>query len=118
MALLPPTILGLIALTLLHENASTSRGVMSFVLGVFAAPMLLVFGVPLSHGGGTYMRAILTSAVVWLAIGAVASLRATRSPAASWLDYWREYLWLAAGLWSGVLGALVAADLVLGRSLI
>ena len=47
-----------------------------------------------------------------------ASVRATKRPAATWRDFWREYLWLATGVWVGVVAALVAADLVLGRALL
>lgn len=118
LALVPPLLIGALALALVHHNASTGRGVLSFVFAVFAAPMLLVFGIPLSHGGGSYLAAILSSAAVWVAVGATASFRATRRPVATWRDYWREYLWLGGGLWLGAVGALVAADLLLGRSLI
>lgn len=117
-ALVPPLVLGLVSMVLVHHNHSASRGLLSLLFAVLAAPMLLVFGVPLSHGGGTYLSSILASAAVWLAIGFVASFRATRRPVATWRDFWHEYAWLGAGLWVGCGGALLAADLMLGRSLI
>jgi len=52
---------------------------------------------------------------VWLAIGTLSARRATKAPAADWRDYWREYAWLAGGVWIGVVVALVAVNLVLGR---
>jgi hypothetical protein len=118
LALLPPAALGGAAWLLLRNNTSTVRGIGSFLLAVLAAPGLLVMGVPLSHGGNVYAVGIGVSAALWLLVGVVASRRATRAPAASWRDFWREYVWLAAGVWAGVVAALVAANLILGRALI
>ena len=49
------------------------------------------------------------------ALGTVAARRATRRPVATWRDFWREYFWLAGGVWLGVIVALVLVALVLGR---
>jgi hypothetical protein len=116
--LVPPGVMGGLAWWLIRDNSSTVRGVASFVLAVLGVPVLLVAGVPLSTGGQVWLVSILGSVALWLAVGIVASRRATRSPVASWRDFWREYLWLAGGVWLGVVGALVAANLVLGRALI
>lgn len=114
LALLPPAALGAIALILLRDNTSTVRGVMGFLTAVLAAPGLLVGGAPMTGGTALYMAAAAGSAVMWLLIGFAASARATRRPVATWGDYWKEYLWLAGAVWLGVIGALVAANLVLG----
>jgi hypothetical protein len=114
----PATAMGLVALVFVHGNHSAGRGVLSFLCAIGAAPGLLVYGVPLAHGSGTYLPAIGLSALGWVGIGAMASFRATRRPVATWRDFWREYLWLAAGVWLGTGFALVAADLLLGRALI
>jgi hypothetical protein len=113
-ALLPPAALGATALVLLHSNTSTVRGVLGFVTAVLAAPGLLVGGAPMKGSTGLYLAAALGSAVLWLLIGVVATARATRRPVATWGDYWKEYLWLAGAVWVGVVGALVAANLILG----
>jgi len=84
---------------------------------VFAAPGLLVAGVPLRSGRAVYLVAVAGSAVLWMLIGAIAARRATRLPVASWRDFWREYLWLALGVWLGVVAALIAVNLVFGRAL-
>jgi hypothetical protein len=118
LALLAPGVLGGLAWVLLRNNESTLRGVGSFLLAVLAAPMLLVAGVPLTAGQPVRVAAVAASAAMWLLIGVVASRRATRAPVASWRDFWREYLWLACGVWLGVVGALVAANLLLGRALV
>ncbi len=102
---------------MLRGHTSTARGVAGFVFAILAAPGLLVVGAPLTTGSGAYVPAILGSAVVWFAFGVVAARRATRIPVAAWGDFWREYIWMAAGLWVGVIGALLAANLVLGRAL-
>lgn len=114
LGLLPPAVLGLLSLVLLRDNTSTTRGVLGFLAAVLAAPGLLVAGAPMASGTGLYMVAVLGSAAVWLLVGVVATRRATRTPVASWGDYWKEYVWIAGGVWLGVVGALVAANLILG----
>ncbi len=118
LALLAPGALGTLSWFALRGNDSTIRGVVGFLLAMFAAPMLLVAGVPLTSSNTARVAAVGASAAMWLLIGVVAARRATRRPVASWRDFWREYLWLAAGVWLGVVGALVAANLLLGRALV
>ncbi len=110
--------MGALAWWLVRDNTSTARGVLSFVLAILAAPVLLVAGVPLSTGTQVWVVSLAGSAVLWLLVSVVAARRATASPVASWRDFWREYFWLAGGVWLGVVGALIAADLVLGRALL
>ena len=113
-ALLPPVALGAAALLLLRNNTSTVRGVVGFLTAVLAAPGLLVGGAPMKGGTGLYLAATAGSGVLWLLIGVAATARATRTPVATWGDFWREYLWLAGAVWLGVIGSLVAANLILG----
>ncbi len=113
--LLPPALLGGLALMLHRGSTSTLRGMTSFLGAVLAAPCLLAAGVPLSGGTGVYVASISASVVIWLILSSLASRRATRTPVASWGDFWREYAWLAAGVWLGVGAALLATDLMLGR---
>ncbi|MFI0527073.1 MAG: hypothetical protein ACH37H_13235 [Ilumatobacteraceae bacterium] len=112
--LLPPAALGATALLLLHDNTSTVRGVLGFLVAVLAAPGLLVAGAPMAGSTGLYVAATAGSAAMWLLIGAAATARATRSPVATWRDFWKEHFWLAGAVWLGVVGALVAANLILG----
>ena len=116
-ALLPPGILGVFSLLLLRGHTSLVRGVAGFLTAILAAPGLLVAGAPLRSGRSVYLGAVVGSAVLWMIVGAIASRRATRLPAASWRDYWREYVWLAAGVWLGVVLALGAVNLIFGRAL-
>ncbi|MEN9646816.1 MAG: hypothetical protein RL238_3485 [Actinomycetota bacterium] len=118
LGLVPPAAMGALAWLLVHGNASTVRGVAGFLLGVLAAPVMLVAGVPLEGSTAVYAVSVVASGLLWLLIGVTASRRATRTPVASWRDFWREYLWLAGGVWLGTVGALVAANLVLGRTLV
>ena len=112
--LLPPAALGAMAVLLLRDNDAAARGVLGFLTAVLAAPGLLVAGAPMAGSTGLYLAAAAGSAALWLLLGAVASARATRRPVASWGDFWKEYFWLAGGVWLGVIGALVAANLILG----
>ena len=95
-------------------NTSTVRGVLGFLVAVLAAPGLLVAGAPMAGSTGLYVAATAGSAAMWLLIGAAATARATRSPVATWRDFWKEHFWLAGAVWLGVVGALVAANLILG----
>ena len=116
-ALVPPGLLGVVSLLLLRGHTSLVRGVAGFLTAILAAPGLLVAGAPLRSGRSVYLGAVVGSAVLWMIVGAIAARRATRMPAASWRDYWREYIWLAAGVWLGVVLALVAVNLIFGRAL-
>lgn len=116
-ALVPPGVLGVLSLLLLRGHTSLVRGIAGFLTAVLAAPGLLVVGAPLRSGGGVYLGAVVGSGVLWMIVGLIASRRATRAPAASWRDFWREYAWLAFGVWLGVVAALAAVDLVFGRAL-
>ena len=116
-ALVPPAVLGAMSLALLHGHKSLTGGVAGFLTAVLAAPGLLVVGAPLRADHGLYVAAVVGSAVLWMLVGAISARRATRLPAASWRDYWREYLWLAVGVWLGVGVALLAVNLIFGSAL-
>ena len=87
-----------------------------WLLAALGLPTAIFLGIPFKGGSGRYLAAAASSAVVWLVLGAVAARRATRSPVASWRDWWREYLWLAAGVWFGVIAGLSALAFFLVRS--
>jgi hypothetical protein len=117
-ALMLPAALGVLALMLLNDSDSTARGVGGFAAAVLAAPLLPAFGAPIRSGGSLYVMAVVSSAVVWFVVGTVASRRATRGSTARWGSFWAEYLLLAMSVWVGALLSLVAANLVLGRTLL
>jgi len=117
-ALLPAAVLGVAALMALHGNTSASRGVLGFAATLLAAPVALVLGVPLAAGNGRLLLGIVASAVMWMLAGLLAARRATRSPVATWRDFWREFAWLAIGVWLGVAVALGVIELLVGRLLL
>ncbi len=96
-------------LLLLWWGGSPVRGSSGFLLTAMAAPTMLLLGVPVAGGPARYVVAGATSLVLWLAIGAWASRRATHRVVASWRDWWREYLWLAGPVWLGATVAFVVA---------
>ena len=102
---------------LLRGHTSLTRGLAGFLTAVLAAPGLLVAGAPLRADHSAYLGAVVGSAAMWMLVGVISARRATRLPAASWRDFWREYLWLAVGVWLGVGVALVAVNLVFGLAL-
>lgn len=111
--LLLPALIGMVGLLLLRNNTQTWRGIGGFLLTIVAAPVLLVTGAPLTTGN-SYTLALLASAALWVLLGTTAARMATRTPVATWRDFWREYLWLAGGVWVGIVVALIAANLILG----
>jgi hypothetical protein len=117
LALIAPVVLGAVALVALNIGDSTASGLVGLVLGVFAAPGLLAVGAPFSSAT-LYPIGIAVSVVLWLVVGYVAARRATRNPMASWADFWRNYWWLAVGIWIGASAALVIARYTLGEALI
>jgi hypothetical protein len=117
LALIAPLVLGAVALVALNLGDNTASGLIGLVLGVFAAPGLLVVGAPFSSAS-LYPIGIGVSVVLWLIVGYVAARRATRNPMASWADFWRNYWWLTVGIWIGAAAALVIARYTLGEALI
>jgi hypothetical protein len=115
-ALLPPAVVGAVAWLSLRLADDRSSGLVGLVGGVVAAPGLLVAGAPLADESN-YPLAVVASAPLWLLIGFVASRRATRSPMATWRDFWREYAWMFVGVAAGAAGSLIAATAILGESL-
>ena len=118
LGLVPPACAGAIAWLLVHSNGGTLRGVVGFLLAVMAAPTLLMAGIPLATGTPLTLLALAAGALLWFALSTVAARRATRTPVATWADFWREYAWLAGAVAAGAVLALVAANLVLGRALL
>ncbi len=111
--MLLPALIGLMAMMLLRNNTEAWRGIAGFLLAIVAAPVLLVSGAPLTTGH-SYTLALLASAALWVLLGTIAARLATRTPVATWRDYWREFLWLAGGVWIGIVVAMLAANLILG----
>jgi hypothetical protein len=115
-ALIPPAVVGATAWLVLRVADSRLSGLVGLFGGVVAAPGLLVAGAPLADESG-YPLAAAASAPLWLLVGFVASRRATRSPMATWREFWREYTWMFLGVAAGAAGSLVAATAILGESL-
>jgi len=113
----PAALLGVLSVAALSGNDSTARGLGGFAAAVLAAPALLPFGVPLASGSSRIVFGAAVSAALWFVVGAVAARRATRSPVATWRDFWREFVWLAAGIWLGTILALVVVQFAVGSAL-
>jgi hypothetical protein len=116
-ALIPPAVLGAVALIALNIGESTASGLVGLVLGVFAAPGLLAVGAPFSSAT-LYPIGVGVSLGLWILVGYLAAKRATRNPMASWKDFWRNYWWLAVGIWIGATAALIIARYTIGEALI
>lgn len=117
-ALIVPVLLGAIAVMVERDSTSAGRGIGGFVLAVLAAPALPMAGVPLRTGTGVILVAVGASALLWLLLGVFAALRATRSGQPRWARFWGEYAWMLVAVWTGTAVGLLAANLVLGRSLL
>lgn len=89
-------------------------GILGFILLVASLPTLPMFGVPAVGGGIVYLLGVLSSLGAWLAIGHLATLRASRRAVVDWTDWRREFVPLALGLLFGGVLALIIGGLVLG----
>jgi hypothetical protein len=114
---LPMGLLGAVSIVALRVGDGRTSGLIGLLGGVAAAPGLLVVGAPFADDSN-YPAAVLASGVMWMLLGLLASRRATRSPMASWRDYWREMTWLTLAVVMGAMGALVAAATMLSESLV
>ncbi len=117
LALVPPAVVGAIAILSMRLFDSALSGAVGLVGGVMAAPALLVAGAPFGDRG-LYPLAIGASALCWILVGALAARRATRNPMATWHDFWRHYAWLCGGVWLGCWAALGIAAWSVSDSLI
>jgi len=116
-ALIPPGVLGLVAVVITRIFDSRLTGLGGLVGSLVAAPALLIVGAPFA-GASSYLLAIAASVVIWMLLGWISAVRSTRNPMAQWSDYWREYLWMAGGVAAGVIAALVFTSLLIGDSLL
>jgi hypothetical protein len=112
-ALLPPAILGLLALLVINVGNSAGTGLTGLVLAVLAAPGLLAVGAPFSSSV-LWPIGIVLSVVLWVVVGYVAARRATRNPMATWSDFWRNYGVLAVGVCLGASVAVIVARMSIG----
>jgi hypothetical protein len=117
LGVVPMALLGAVSHLALRFGDGRPSGLVGLLAGVSAAPGLLVAGAPFADESN-YPTAVLGSIVLWLALGFLASRRATRSPMAAWRDYWREMIWLTIAVVMGAMAAFVAATAVLGESLV
>ena len=117
LAVIPPAILGGLALLSLNLFDGKASGYVGLILGVLAAPILLVVGAPFSDSS-LWSIGVALSAMLWLMVGAVAARRTTRNPMAGWPDFWRTFFWLAGGIWIGAAAALVVARYAVGDALV
>jgi hypothetical protein len=117
LAVIPPATLGAIALLALRLFDGKLSGYVGLFLGVAAAPLLLAVGCPFSDES-LWSIGVALSAMLWLVVGAIAARRTTRNPMAGWRDFWRTYWWLAAGIWIGVVAALLVARYSVGQALV
>jgi hypothetical protein len=121
LALIVPVVAVGVALVLwrLAPDSGTAKlvaGGAGWTLAALGMPTAILVGIPFRGGTGRYLAAAVSSALVWALLGVIAARRATRSPVASWRDWWREYLWLVGGLWLGVVAGLAVLSVLLLRS--
>jgi hypothetical protein len=110
-------VIALVAAILLVGSDSAWRGVPGFVLAVVAVPTLPMTGIPVMGGAVRWLVAVITSALVWFVVGAVAARRSSRRPITGWPEWRREWLRLAVGIWAGSLVGIAIAGTVLSVNL-
>ncbi len=76
-------------------------GVVGFALVIAACPLLVAFGVPITAGITTIAIGVVTSVLLWFAVGQFAAFRATQRPVADWRDWWSVMWPLALAMAGG-----------------
>ncbi|MFZ9954119.1 MAG: hypothetical protein ACO3GH_05970 [Ilumatobacteraceae bacterium] len=76
-------------------------GVVGFALVIAACPLLVAFGVPITAGISTIAIGVVTSVLLWFAVGQFAAFRATQRPVADWRDWWSVMWPLALAMAGG-----------------
>lgn len=109
--------LGLVAAMLLVGSESAWRGAPGFILAVASIPTLPLFGVPVMGGTTRWALAVVTSSMLWFAIGTLAARRSTSRVVTGWPEWRREYVRLSVGVWVGALVGLAVAATVLSVNL-
>jgi hypothetical protein len=115
-ALIAPAIVGVVAFGALQLFETAWSGAVGLVGGVLAAPTLLFVGAPFGDRD-IYPFAVVASAPLWMLVGWIAAVRATRNPMASWVDFWKHLVPLTIGIWTGACVAMVLATLSIGDTL-
>jgi hypothetical protein len=118
-ALLVPLTLTLSGLLVLAAWPCSGRGCIEPSLGawllvLFAMPTALAAGLPWFVNPLTIGAALLSSLVLWMALGAIAGRRTAREPDAGWGTFAGEMLTLTAGVIGGVLLGFVIIALWVG----
>lgn len=110
-------VIALVAAILLIGSDSAWRGVPGFVLAVVAVPTLPMTGIPVMGGAARWLVAVISSALVWFVVGAVAARRSARRPITGWPEWRREWFRLAIGIWAGALLGIAIAGTLLSVNL-
>lgn len=99
---------GLAILLAATDGSALWQGAAVLALGLAAAPLLPVAGIPVTTGAGAWALGVVASALWWWGVGTLAARRATAVPGGSWPEWRSQYLRLAAG---SVIGSWLAVAL-------
>jgi hypothetical protein len=110
-------VVGAILWTLAPPNGVSGAvpSLFAYLLALLAMPTLLATGLPFYGEGWRVVAAIVSSGLLWLALGRLAAGRATRDIDAGWRDYFAEIATMTVAVWGGVLVGLVAMAVILSR---
>ena len=114
-ALVLPLAMAAVGYVIWTASTGIKPALVVWFLAALAMPTAILVGLPLFASTGTLWAGVGTSAVVWLLLGRYAARRATRSPVASWRDWWREFAALTLGMWAGIGAGMVVLAVVLSR---
>jgi hypothetical protein len=115
MALAVPGAMAAVGYVVWTGSSGIRPALIVWFLGALAMPTAVLVGLPLFTTTTTLWAAALTSVIVWALLGRYAARRATRSPVASWRDWWREFVALTVAMWAGIGAGLFTMAFVLSR---
>lgn len=98
-----------------HGSAGAGQIFVAYLLMLFALPTTLLTGLPFFGGAWRVLLALVTSGLLWGALGWWAARRVRYAGDSNWRAYAAELGPMVIGVWAGVVAGLVAMVLLVSH---
>jgi hypothetical protein len=94
--------------------SGTMSNVVWFVFTMVAFPIMPILGIPATGGSGRILAAVAVSLLLWWFLGQLSSAKVSSRPVVGWREWFREFVFFAASIIAGTIGAVVLSAYFLG----
>lgn len=98
-----------------HGSAGAGQSFVAYLLLLFALPTTLLTGLPFFGGGWRVLLTLVTSGLLWGALGWWSARRVRYAGDPTWRAYAAELGPMVVGVWAGVVAGLVAMVLLVSH---